>query len=230
MVLGGNPAWHRNDGPMLLDDDELRIMASALQPQLRIQVSDAPMVRTFQYFFSARRLVGERVLEIGPGHGDFSRLAAAAGAAMTIMDHDPAVVALAHRRGYEAILADCKSFDWNTMRGRFDGLFIRNSIAAQWFRDTASLEMLVDDICSALKPEGWGWARPWNRYGAATPRDQIETMFSVQRHAFVRNGFTAFEGAPLTEGPELCDHWELFLKNIDPGPAASEQIDLFRLM
>jgi hypothetical protein len=202
---------------LLLDAEELQIMASALQPPLRVQESDAQFRSIFQKFFAGQPLAEARILEIGPGKCGFTRLAAAAGAAMVTIDHDPAVVSLGRKRGYEAILADVLSFDWASFRGSFDGLFARHSIAAQWFRDPQPLQDFVDTICSVLKPDGWGWLVPWNRFRSEP--DDIELMVAAQRQAFERNGFTTFELTPLIIGPDgrSYDHWDLFLRGLDPG-------------
>jgi hypothetical protein len=207
---------------MLLDDEEFRIMEGAAQHQLRLQIDDAKFRSLFDNFFAGRQFAGTRVLELGPGQYDFSRLAAAAGATVFAIDHDPAVVALGRKRGHEAILADFLTFDWNSLRGEFDGLFARASIAPDRFSDPALLGELVDKICSVLKPGGWGWLAPWNRFSNTTPA-YVELLLAAQRSAFERHGFTTFELTPLMAGPEdyLLDHWELFLRGLDPGPAGS---------
>ncbi|HEY1299350.1 MAG TPA: class I SAM-dependent methyltransferase [Stellaceae bacterium] len=216
---------------MLLDDEEFAIMASAAQPQLRDQQSDAKFRSLFEYFFAGRDFSGREVLELGPGQCDFSRFAAAAGASVTVMDHDPAVVALGRKRGYEAIIGDFLTFDWGTLRARFDGLFARNSISVQRFSDPASFEALIDGVCSVLKPSGWGWVVPWNRF-RGTPSAEIGRMLESQRKALERNGFRIVELTSLIAGPEpgTRHQWELFLRDIDPGPLASEPKRLLGLV
>jgi hypothetical protein len=208
---------------MLLDDEEFQIMASAAQPQLRVQQSDAQFQTLFQYFFAGREFAGTKILELGPGQCDFSRIAAAAGASIMIMDHDPAVVALGRKRGYEATVDDFLTFDWSSLSAAFDGLFARHSITVQRFSDPVPLEALLDGICSVIKPSGWGWMLPWSRF-RGTPPAQIDRMLAAQRRALERNGFRTVELTPLIPGPEagIQDQWELFLRGIDPGPRLSE--------
>jgi SAM-dependent methyltransferase len=202
---------------MLLDDEELQIMASAAQPHLRSSQGDYQARCAFDDFIAARPLAGARVLELGPGQHDFARFAAAAGATVVSIDHDPAVVALGRKRGHEAVLADVMTFDWNSMRGEFDGLFARSSTAPQWFRAPALLEAFVDSICSVLKPDGWGWVLPWNRY-LNTPPDHVEMMLAAQERAYQRNGFNLCDLRPLAAalfGPNP-DNYQLFIKGLDP--------------
>jgi hypothetical protein len=206
---------------MLLDDEELQIMASALQPPLRVQGMDTQFKLIFDRFFAGRHLDGTRILELGPGQYDFTRLAMAAGATVMTIDHDPAVVALGRKRGYETLQADVLSLDWSPLRGKFDGLFGRHSIAAQWFRDPIPLQDFVNALCSALKPDGWGWLLPWNRFRAEPAH--IEMMVAAQRRAFERNGFVTCELTPLIAGDDGShDHWDLFLRGLDPGVEPSD--------
>jgi hypothetical protein len=133
------------------------------------------------------------------------------------IDHDPAVVALGHKRGHEAILADFLTLDWNSLRDEFDGLFVRHSIAAQRFDEPVSLAEFANRICSVLKPGGWGWVYPWNRF-----RDKasahVEPMLAAQRQAFERKGFAAFELTPLfAQAGGIRDRRDLFLRDLDPG-------------
>ena len=196
---------------MLFDDEEFHIMAAAAQPQLRLSEPDAKAKRIFEDFFAERRLAGTRVLELGPGQYDFARLVMAAGATVVSIDHDPAVVALGRKRGYEVIHADFLTLDWSSLRGEFHGLFARHSIAPHWFPEPAPLVAFVNSICSTLKRGGWGWLLPWSKY-VNTPPAQVNRMLSAQRRAFERRRFTTFylEGIP--------DNNILFLKGIDPGP------------
>ena len=205
---------------MLLDDEEFQIMATAAQPHLRVQQADTKERQIFDDFFAGRQLAGARVLELGPGQYDIARLVAAAGATIVTIDHDPAIVALGRKRGHEAILADFLTFDWNSLRAEFDGLFARSSTAPHWFSDTAPLEEFVDSICSVLKPDGWGWVLPWNRY-IDTPSAHVDLMLAGQREAFERNGFTTVDLRPLIAargGDPSRDNYQLFVRGLNLGP------------
>ena len=124
-------------------------------------------------------------------------------------------------------MADFLTFDWASLRGEFDGLFARGSIASAQFRDPALLEDFLDRICSVLKPHAWGWLAPWNRVRGRVPAD-IEPILAAQRRTLERNGFTTIELTPLVPGPEanILDKWELFLRGLDPGPAGSNPRNL----
>src|SRR5579872_3237817 len=175
---------------MLLDDCELQIMAAAAQPHLRTQYPDDKERGIFEDFFAGRSFGGTRILELGPGQGDFARIVTAAGASVVIFDHDPAVVALARKRGHEANLADVMTYDWGSQQGAFDGLYARSSIAPHWFSDPAPLATFINRICCVLKPAGWGWVLPWNRFGKSDPRPQVDRLLDAQSEAFERHGFT----------------------------------------
>src|SRR5436305_11985949 len=109
---------------MLFDDEEISIMAAALQPPLRAPDHGASdFEQIIADFFRPELLRGARILDLGPGQYDFARLATAAGASVTAIDHDPAIVALGKKRGHEVILADVLDLDWRTLAQRFDGLF-----------------------------------------------------------------------------------------------------------
>lgn len=183
---------------MLLDDEEIQIMASALQPQLRERdgTDDNIAKAIYADFLAKRDLTGNRVLELGPGQFDLVRTVAAAGATVVAMDHDPAVVALGKKRGYDVILADVTTFDWSSLRGEFDGLISRAAISPTWFRDNEASGAFVDAISSVLRPDGWGWILPWNSGIDSADLDRVLTILRAQREAFVRNGFR-----PIIPGP-----------------------------
>ena len=148
-------------------------------------------------------------------------MVAAADATVVAMDHDPAVIALGKKRGYNVILADFRSFDWNSLRGEFDGLLSRNSIAPAWFRDAESLGSFVDQICSVLKPNGWGWIAPWNKPLSRASPDRAQMILDAEDQAFGRNGFAAINPSPKVAARYsigLCPR--LFLRGIDLSHAA----------
>jgi hypothetical protein len=205
---------------MLLDSEEFEIIAAATQPYLRQQIPDHKARQIFDDSFARLPLAGTTILELGPGQCDFARLATAAGATVTVIDHDIAVVALGRKRGYKAIFADFLTFDWGSLRGRFDGLYARSSTGPHSFHDAVSLEEFLDAICSVLKPTGWGWLLPWNRFGDAT-RNHIDGLLTVQNHAFERHGFMTFDLRPavaaLGVDPDIDNH-QLFLRGIPTDP------------
>jgi glycosyltransferase involved in cell wall biosynthesis len=203
---------------MLLDDEEMKIMAAAIEPQLRVQESDSKEKEIFGDFFGGRALGGTRIIELGPGHCNFARLATAAGATVVVMDHDPAVIALARKRDHTATLAEFLTFDWHSLRGQFDGLFARLATAPRWFAEPITLERFVDGVCSLLKPNGWAWVLPDNQY-SDTPRSHVDEMLSAQEQAYRRNGFVAFDLRPLLDNERHNDD-QVFLKGFDADPSA----------
>jgi SAM-dependent methyltransferase len=210
---------------MLCNDEECRIMVGAAQPQLRTSQPDKKFKWVLENFFADGQLAASRILELGPGQFDFSRLAMAAGATITTMDYDPAVVALGRQRGYDIIEADFRTFDWSTIRGEFDGLFVCDAIAPHWFTEAAALQEFVDQVCLILRPRGWGWVLPWNRY-VKRRRAYVAHMLNAQREAFERNGFVSLEltrlyartGGKYSPTAKIHDRRDLFIKGLNPGP------------
>src|SRR6202158_3080445 len=180
---------------MVFDERVVRIILSALQAQLRLpDYDEARARRIFDAFFGGRELAGARILELGPGQYDFARMVGAAGATVVGMDRDPAVVALGRKRHYDAIHSDFLTFDWDSLKGEFDGLFCWASINPFWFSDPAALDRFIDAICSSLKLDGWGWLAPWSVNfpdDALTPQKML--MLDTQRQAFRRNGFDSLD-------------------------------------
>ena len=203
---------------MLYDDEEVQIMSKAAQVHLR-EPSRSELIsrHIFDNFFRARKFVGTKVLELGPGQYDFARMVEAAGATVVSMDHDPAVIALGQKRGYSVILSNFRSFDWGSLEGQFDGLFCRGAINAFWYRDPKSLGGFIDNICSVLKPDGWGWLAPWNH---VIPSDatlaRVKLMLDAQRQAFESHGFISF-GSPSEIAARYAfrEHPIIFLRNIE---------------
>ena len=202
---------------MLFDDEEIEIMSKAAQPHLRDpRRSELISKRIFDNFFDARKLTGSRVLELGPGQYDFARMIEAAGATVVSMDHDPAVIALGQKRGYNIIFSNFRRFDWSSVRGEFDGLFCRGAINAFWYRDPKSLGGFIDDICSVLKPSGWGWLAPFNH---VIPSDatqaHIKMMLDAQRQAFERHGFSSFIfSSEIAALYAVGERQSVFLRNV----------------
>jgi hypothetical protein len=197
---------------MFLDDEEIQIMSTAKQPLLRSPTYNGGYERIFKDFFTGRNFAGTKVLELGPGQCDLLRMMQAAGATVVAMDNDPAIVALAKKRGYGAILGDCMNFDWKALRGTFDGLFAKAVFNPFWHKDPNAIEGFTDNVCSVLKPDGWGWVGPWCNPAPEkvdpTP-EHAQLVLETQRQAFKRHGFNSFE-------LDYTVYKELFLRNIDP--------------
>ena len=202
---------------MLFDSEEIQIMSKAVQPHLR-EPNRTELVskNIFDDYFEPRELAGTRVLELGPGQYDFARMVAAAGATVVSMDHDPAVIALGQKRGYNVILADFRQFDWNSLKGEFDGLFCRGSITPLWFRDPDPFAGFVGELCSVLKSDGWGWMVPWNAALSTAAPDYAQRMLDAEHHAFERNGFKGFElSRPTGIRYGVVKYPILFLRGLD---------------
>lgn len=219
---------------MLLDEEEFRIMSHAVEPHLRDpKRSEGLSRRIFHDFFLNRQITGTKFLELGPGQYDFAQRMQSAGTTVVAIDLDPAVIALGRKRGYQVIHSDFRDVDWASLGGQFDGLFCRASINPFLFDSVEPLVDFVLNMCSVLKPNGWGWLAPFNSVinKKALPSD-VESRLDAQRLAFERCGFTSFEYpsmiaeryAPRKERPVGVEpgSWEytvrpvVFLKNIDP--------------
>lgn len=204
---------------MLFDAEEIEIMSTARQPLLRKpDYSVAHSMHIFTDFFGAREFAGTKLLELGPGQFDFARMVEAAGGKVVSIDSDPAVAALGRKRGYDIIEADYRNIDWSAWIGEFDGLFARASINAFVYRDPQPLSAFVDDICSVLKPDGWGWLAPWNGNAQDPAPAHVQMLLETQRQAFERHGFRSYEPAQAVAGRyqiSRCENCILFTRNID---------------
>ncbi len=158
-------------------------------------------IRDFEHiiqdFFSARieggRLQGTKICDFGPGQYDMLRLFRDAGAECTGVDNDPAVLAVGECLGIEVLEMDMKKEGAFKLDRSFDGLFCKFSINAFWSQTPELLESQMNDLCSLLFEEGWGWVAPWNGVPKKIVKDKehIAKMLDTQREIFISNGWTA---------------------------------------
>ena len=182
---------------VLFDQEEIEIMSKAMQPHLRLaNRSELVSKRIFDDFVGERELTGGRILELGPGQFDLVRLMASIGVEVVSIDHDPAVIALGKKRGYDVRQADFRTFEWSSLAGQFDMLVSRGSITPRWFKDPQPYGELIEGICSVLAPAGWGWMAPFHGSLDQDPSAYAEMMLSAERQAFEDNGFQGFDLPP----------------------------------
>lgn len=205
---------------MLTDPQEIRIISAARSKTVRDpKRSREHFERIFADFLPDVRFEGARLLDIGPGQYDFGEMARARGAEVFNIDKDPAVVELGRYKGFPVIEAGIKKISRDQFPCLLDGVFCKFSINAFWLPGDAQLAH-IDEICSMLQPEGWGWIAPWNGVpkNQQLDRGRVQEILARQADGFRRHGF---EGLELTPEQSLyygvhghTANCALFIRNI----------------
>jgi len=188
---------------MLTDPKEIQIISGARSKTVRDpKRSREHFERIFSDFLADVRFDGMRLLDVGPGQYDFGEMARARGAKVFGIDKDPAVVALGRYKGFSVVSGDIRKIARDQFPCPMDGVFCKYSINAFWFVDDAALQVHIDEICSMLHADGWGWIAPWNGVPKNTPLDQdrIQDILIRQVAGFRCHGF---EGVELTQEQSL---------------------------
>lgn len=170
-------------------------MSHALQPNMRRfnpsgQKTIAKIVDTVLVF---KEMSDTRVLELGPGQCDFLDIAKKKGATTVGVDFDPAVAQLGKLRGH-TIIKHNLSTGWPLDGEQFDGIFCRGSINCFWFvkpGDQSRLEMFLEGLLNALKPDGWLWIVPWSK--PAAPNRELEDQTRATVAAWARRSGITIE-------------------------------------
>lgn len=208
---------------MLTDPKEIDIISAARSKTVQDpNRSREHFVRIFDEFLRNVRFEGTRLLDLGPGQYDFAEMARRLGSEVYNIDKDPAVLALGRHKGLHVVEGDIKRISREQFPGPMHGIFCKFSINAFWFGDAdAELQAHIDEICSMLTPDGWGWIAPWN----GLPKNQelsdqrAADILSRQAEGFRRHGF---DGVDLTEEQSrfygvhgLTANRALFYRNVD---------------
>lgn len=77
---------------------------------------------------------GKRVLDLGPGYGDFLDVAQEKGAITVGMDYNPIVVRWLQLKGHLAFQGNMLSSDWRLSHNLFDIIHLKGSIVAEYFK------------------------------------------------------------------------------------------------
>lgn len=183
---------------MLIDPHEIEIISQARQKNIRDHTRSRDHFHNiFNDFFSSVDFKNKAVIDLGPGHYDFGFLAKEKGATrVAAIDNDPAVLELGRYRNYEVIDAKLQDLRLEWFSGPFDLVFCKFSINCFWFwDDEARLIGHIDNISGLIKDGGCSWIAPWNGIPKSVnlSPDQIEKTLTVQREAFLSNGFTVTE-------------------------------------
>ncbi len=165
---------------MLYNNIEREVMASAIQPNMRIS---SPAVlkgisNIVDSYLKHINFQGLHILDIGPGQCDFLDIVKAKGAITYGVDFDPAVIKLGEIRGHRMTLCNLRT-EWPFKDMMFDGVFCRGSINCYWFAQPDNenkLWQFLDHIAKSLKSTGWMWILPWNK-----PGENQENLVDVTR-------------------------------------------------
>lgn len=93
---------------MLYNEQEISLMANAIQPNMRKNGSVASVQHIVQDFFTPDHFQGKHVVDLGPGQCDFLDIAKRFGAITYGVDFDPCVTELGKLRGHN--MAEVSSF------------------------------------------------------------------------------------------------------------------------
>lgn len=183
---------------MLVDPHEIEIISQARQKNIRDHTrSREHFNNIFKDFFSGVDFKDKSVIDLGPGHYDFGLLAMKRGAVqVAAIDNDPAVLALGRYRNYNVVDAKLQDVKLEWFKEPFDLVFCKFSINCFWFwDDEAQLRGHIDHVTSLVKAGGSSWIAPWNGLPKSIElsQAQIEKILSIQRDAFLSNGFKVAE-------------------------------------
>lgn len=151
---------------MLYNEQEISLMADAVQPNMRNKVSVVPFKHIVQDFFTPDHFHGKHVVDLGPGQCDFLDIAKSFGAVTYGVDFDPCVTALGKLRGH--VMAEAQNFQetWPYEQKMFDGIFCRGSLNYYATAKNGPQDALafLTKVFSSLKPGGWIWIAPWAKF------------------------------------------------------------------
>ena len=151
---------------MLYNEQEISLMANAIQPNMRKSYSADSVQHIAQDFFTLDHFQGKHIVELGPGQCDFLDIAKNNGAITYGVDFDPCVTELGKLRGHH--MAEAQNFQetWPYAKNTFDGIFCRGSLNyyATIKNGPQDAIAFLSQLFSSLKPDGWIWIAPWAKY------------------------------------------------------------------
>lgn len=204
---------------MLVRPEEIAAIADAQEPGIR-----NPSRPRFHFegiirdFFAGTDVRGLRLLDLGPGHYDFGELMRLRGAEVEAIELDPAVVRLGAMKGMTVYAGDLTDPSvYAQLAARFDGIFCRGSINANWFiHDEAAHIAYLDALLTTMKGDGPSWISPCNE-----PKEPGDPRFAravaVQVEYFRRRGFRVHK-CDRYESNEYgiwsAEPWLIYTKNL----------------
>lgn len=171
---------------MLYNEQEISLMANAIQPNMRKNGSVASVQHIVQDFFTPDHFQGKHVVDLGPGQCDFLDIAKRFGAITYGVDFDPCVTELGKLRGHD--MAEAQNFQktWPYEKSKFDGIFCRGSLNYYTTVKNGPQDAIVflAKLFSSLKPGGWIWIAPWAKYSEEQTAIAPEILTLV--HTFLK--------------------------------------------
>jgi hypothetical protein len=203
---------------MLRSTEEITLLANAMEPGIRDPHRSAYGISNILTdFFDVRKLPGQRIIELGPGHYEFCEAIEQRGGTAEAVELDPAVAELGRRRGFVVHTGNLRDLPKLSVAGPYDGLFSKGSTNPFWFiGDVVALRSYIESIVKLVKPAGWHWivSCPWTQ--APLSNAEMKAWLSEEEAIFKQFGFSswdvpsraigAFYGISYCE-PRLTVYW-----------------------
>lgn len=176
---------------MLYNEQEISLMANAIQPNMRNKTSIVPFQHIVQDFFTQEHFQGKHVVDLGPGQCDFLDIAKHCGAITYGVDFDPCVTQLGKLRGHNMAGAQNFQETWPYEKNKFDGIFCRGSLNyyATVKNGPQDAIAFLSQVFSSLKPGGWIWIAPWAKF-AEEQADIASEVFALVHTFLKKHGVT----------------------------------------
>lgn len=145
-------------------------------------------------FGLTKKVSGQKILELGPGHFGFALIARALGADVTCFEQDPAFCRLGNYLGFSMREGDFYSdLGGQSDLESYDGLWIKGTFNACRLGSGKKIADFAQRIDSCLKPEGWGLLVPVNKKGLETDAEEVRACIELQKHSMLSLGWEAME-------------------------------------
>ena len=141
--------------------------------------------------FELKHFVGQKILELGPGHYAFALLARYLGAEVVCVERDPAFAQLGRHLGFEVLEMDFADLRVKDFEQPFDGLWMKGSFNACVQKNESAIAEFVNRITELISPNGWGWMVTVNKASAALDNAEefAKSRIEIQRQSFEDAGW-----------------------------------------
>jgi hypothetical protein len=150
-------------------------------------------LRILRAFFASTDLRTARVLDIGPGHYQFSTLVAAAGGRPIAVERDAALAELGRALGHQVVEKDAFAVTAGDLGGPVDGLFSKYSLRTFEHRTPERARAACDRIDALLAPDGWGWVAPWSGGVTRHTPGHMRSIAGALAERFQERGWEHFQ-------------------------------------
>ena len=177
---------------MLTKIEEINCIQDAWEPGIRDpQRPRDHFERIIKDFYKKVDFNNKNYLDLGPGHYDFGELLKLNGGITTSIELDPAVIRLGELKGLPVIEGNLSDIDvYNSLKGKFDGLFCRGSINARHFTERDDHRRYLESMLATVKSDGTFWVSPCNDpMGGAKSDELLEGCIKIQMDFFKEKGF-----------------------------------------